>query len=115
MEIVRSGYPMERIAIDILGPLPKTERGHQYIVVIGDYFTKWTESHAIPNIEATTVATVLIEQVVSRFGVPRRIHSDQGLQFKGKLFLEMCSLLQIEKTRTTPYHAMSDGMVERFN
>lgn len=115
MEIVRSGYPMERIAIDILGPLPRTEGGNQYIVVIGDYFTKWTESHAIPNIEARTVATVLIEQVVSRFGVPRTIHSDQGAQFEGKLFSEMCSLLQIEKTRTSPYHARSDGMVERFN
>ena len=45
----------------------------------------------------------------------QRIHSDQGRQFEGKLYFEMCRFLQTEKTRTTPCHAMSDGMVERFN
>ena len=76
MELERSGFPMERIAIDILGELPLTERGNKYIVVIGDYFTKWTECHAMPNMEASTVARILIEQVVSRFGIPYIIHSD---------------------------------------
>ena len=58
MEIVRSGFPMERIAVDILGELPITERGNRYILVIGDYFTKWTECHAMPNMEASTVASI---------------------------------------------------------
>ena len=115
MEIVKSGFPIERIAIDILGELPITERGNRYILVIGDYFSKWTECHAMPNMEASTVASILVEQVVSRFGIPYFIHSDQGRQFESKLFSEMCKLLQITKTRTTPYHPKSDGMVERFN
>ena len=115
MEIVKSGFPMERIAIDILGELPITERGNRYILVIGDYFSKWTECHAMPNMEASTVASILVEQVVLRFGIPYFIHSDQGRQFESKLFSEMCKLLQITKTRTTPYHPKSDGMVERFN
>ena len=106
---------MERIAIDILGELPITERGNRYILVIGDYFTKWTECHAMPNMGASTVASILVEQVVSRFGIPYFIYSDQGRQFESKLFSEMCKLLQITKTRTTPYHPKSDGMVERFN
>ena len=115
MELVRSGFPMERIAIDILGELPVTEEGNKYILVIGDYFTKWTECHAMQNMEASTVANILVEQVVSRFGIPYTIHSDQGRQFESRLFKEMCKLLQITKTRTTPYHPKSDGMVERFN
>lgn len=115
MEITKSGFPMERIAIDILGLLPITERGNRYILVIGDYFTKWTESHAMPNMEASTVATILVEQVISRFGIPNSVHSDQGKQFESRLFSEMCKLLQITKTRTTPYHPKSDGMIERFN
>ena len=115
MELVRSGFPMERIAIDILGELPVTEEGNRYILVIGDYFTKWTECHAMQNMEASTVAHILVEQVVSRFGIPYTIHSDQGRQFESRLFKEMCKLLQITKTRTTPYHPKSDGMVERFN
>jgi len=67
------------------------------------------------DIEAATVAKILVEEVVTRFGIQNIIHSDQGRQFEGKLFHEMCQLLRIEKTRTTPYHPQSDGMVERFN
>ena len=115
MQVVRSGYPMERIAMDILGELPVTENGNKYILVISDYFTKWTESFAMPNMEARTCAKILVQEVVSRFGVPTKIHSDQGRQFESNLFAEMCDLLQIEKTRTTAYHPQSDGMVERFN
>ena len=115
MQIVISGFPMERIAIDILGELPETPRGNKYIVVIGDYFTKWTEALPIPNMEACTVAKVLVENVLCRFGIPQVIHSDQGRQFESNLFQEMCKLLGIHKTRTTPYHPQSDGMVERFN
>ena len=50
------GAPMERLAMDILGPLPLTPRGNRYVLVVTDYFTKWTESYAIPNQEAATVA-----------------------------------------------------------
>ena len=52
---------------------------------------------------------------MSRFGVPLSLHSDQGRNFESAVFSEMCSLLGIEKTRTTPLHPQSDGMVERFN
>ena len=115
MLIVRSGLPMERIALDILGPLPVTERENKHTLVISDYFTKWTENFAMPNMEATTCAQILIEGVIARFGVPNAIHSDQGRQFESQLFAEMCKILQIQKTRTTAYHPQSDGMIERFN
>ena len=115
MQIVRSGYPMERIAIDILGELPLTEKGNKYIVVISDYFTKWAEALPMPNMGACTVAKILVEEVLCRFGIPQTIHSDQGRQFESNLFQEMCKLLGIEKTRRTPYHPQSDGMIERFN
>ncbi|XP_053380038.1 uncharacterized protein K02A2.6-like [Mercenaria mercenaria] len=104
MQISSSGYPMERIAVDILGELPVTENGNKYILVVSDYFTKWTESYQMPNMEAVTVAKIMV-----------KTHFDQGRQFVTKLFMEMCKLLQIEKTRTTPYHPESDGMVEKFN
>ena len=109
------GYPFERIALDIMGPLPTTESGQKYILVVGDYFTKWTEAFPLPNQEAKTVAEKLVNEVISRFGAPERIHTDQGRNFEAQLFKEMCNLFSIEKTRTTPYHPQSDGMVERMN
>ena len=109
------GAPMERLATDILGPLPISDSGNRYLLIIADYFTKWTEAFPIENQEACTVAEKIIKEVVSRFGVPLSIHSDQGRNFESTVFTEMCRLLGIKKTRTTPFHPQSDGMVERFN
>ncbi|VDI82080.1 Hypothetical predicted protein [Mytilus galloprovincialis] len=114
MALVEANGPMERIATDILGELPETENGNKYILVVSDYYTKWTESFAMPNMEAKTVAKIIVEEVIVRFGVPHWIHSDQGRQFESLLFQEMCCILNIKKTRTTPYHSKSDGMVERL-
>ena len=111
----RVGNPMERMALDILGPLPVTTRGNKYIIVVCDYFTRWGEAYSLPNQEAVTVARVLVEEWICRFGTPDTIHSDQGRNFESQLFSEVCRLLDIKKTRTTPYHPQSDGLVERLN
>ena len=111
----RVGAPLERIAIDVLGPLPETHRGNKYILVVGDYWTKWMEAYAIEDQQAETVAEKLVCEFVCRFGAPAELHSDQGRNFESLVFQEMCRLLGISKTRTTPYHPCSDGMVERYN
>ena len=110
-----STSPMQRVAMDILGPLPVTPRLNKYVLVLGDYFTKWTEAFAIPDMETATVARVFVDEFVSRFGAPTHLHTDQGRSFESSLIRELCQLLGIVKTRTTPYHPQSDGMIERFN
>ncbi len=109
------GEPMERVAIDILGPLPVTESGNRYVLVMIDCFTKWTECAPLPNQEAQTVAKPFVNQFVSRFGTPLQLHSDQGRNFESRLFHDMCNLLHIDKTHTTSYHPQGNGTVERFN
>ena len=98
-----------------MGPLPETPTGNKHLLVVCDYFSKWVELLALPDIRAETVAERLVEDVFSRFGMPECLHSDQGKQFESSLFQELCRLLGIHKTRTTPYHPQSDGLVERAN
>lgn len=81
MNLVQSNFPMERIATDILGDLPETQSGSKYILVVSDYFSKWTESFAMPNMEAEPVATMIVEDVIARFGVPFYIHSYKQLPY----------------------------------
>ena len=67
------------------------------------------------NMEATTVANILVHKFIFHFGVPKYLHTDQGRNFEAGLIKEICSLLDIKKTRTSPYHPQSDGMIGRFN
>lgn len=115
MRLYNVGAPFERIAIDVAGPFPTTDDGNKFILVAMDYFSKWVEAYALPNQEAVTVADVLVKNLVSRFGVPLELHSDQGRNFESAVFTRMCDTLGIKKTRTTPLHPQSDGMVERMN
>jgi hypothetical protein len=83
--------------------------------VISDYFTKWTEAIPLKRHTADRVATALIESWIVRQGVPHQIHSDQGREFEGELVKTLAKMLGSQKIRTAPYHAQSDGQVERFN
>ena len=95
--------PMARVALDLVGPL------------VGDYFTKWVEAYPLPDATAETVAGKMVEEYFCRFGMPTELHSDQGRNFESHVFSEVCTILGIKKTRTTPYNPKSDGFIERFN
>ena len=62
-----------------------------------------------------TVVNALVERWIAVYGVPERIHSDQGTQFESRLFQRLCAALLIDKSRTTPYHLHYNGKIERFN
>lgn len=106
---------MDRVATDIIGELSTSEKGNKYILVLSDYFTKWTECFPMPNMEAKIVAKLIVEEVFVRYGVPFTVHSDQRRQYESILFETLCKVVHIKKTWTTPYHPQNDGMVERFN
>ena len=102
LQSVQTGFPMQLVAVNILGPLPESPAGNKYILVTGDYFTRWMEAYPIPNQEATTVATKLIDELFCCFAIPDCLHSDQGRQFESEIIAHVCKLLNIEKSRTTP-------------
>lgn len=103
------GAPLERVALDILGPLPTSKRGNKYILIVGDYFTKWMEAYPLGDQKAETVADVFVREFVSRFGVPLQLHTDLGRNFESVVFNDFCSLLGIDKTPSTASHPQSDG------
>ena len=115
LQSIKTGYPLQLVAMDIMGPFPESEAGNTHILVVADYFTRWTEDYAIPNQEAVTVAKKLTEEFFLRFSPPEQLHSDQCRNFESALIAEICKLLGIKKSRTTPYHPQSDGLVERLN
>ena len=112
---IPTGNPMQRIHIDIVGPLPRSKSGKRNILTVQCSFTKWAEVFAIPNQRATTCARVLVKNWVCRYGVPDSIHSDQGRNFESQVFEEMCHLLEINKTRSTAYHPEGNGQIENLH
>ena len=109
------GILLDRLSKDILGSFPESTQGNKYILAVTDYFTKWVEIFAIPDQSAATCAKIILNKVIARFGCPYDIHSDQGCNNESALFSELCQLLGICKTRTTPGHPHCNGQVECFN
>ena len=109
--------PWSRVYIDLVRPLPQNKyRGHQvsYLLTMMDGFTKWAEAIPVGEITARSVAKVVLEQWVARYGIPDQIHSDQGLQFTSELFRGLTGLLGITKTTTPAYNPRSNK-VERLH
>ena len=115
LQSIPIGGPMEMLAMDFVGPLPTSNKGNKYILVMADYYTKWVEAFPLPDQRAESVAKVLVQEVICRYGVPAIIHSDRGANFEGRVMQEVCKLLGMKKTRTTSYHPQCDGLVERMN
>lgn len=106
--------PFDRIGVDVI-QFQRSDDGNQYAVVFMDYLTKWPEVFAVPDQSAATIAKLLIEEIVSRHGVPAEVLSDRGAAFLSGLMEEVRSLLGYHRVNTTAYHPQTDGLVERFN
>ena len=106
--------PLDVLAIDFTVLEPASD-GRENVLVITDIFTKFTQAIPTKDKKAKTVAAALVNNWFVHFGVPRRIHSDQGRNFEGTVIRELCRMYNIQKTKTTPYRPQGNGQCERFN
>ena len=80
---VENGF--DRVAVDCLGPFPRSNAGNRYVVVFTEYLTRWPEAFAVPTIDARTIANLLVEKILARHGAPRTLLSDRGTNFLSTL------------------------------
>ena len=111
---VKTTQPMELVCMDFL-TLEMSKGGYQYILVITDHFTKYAQAVPTRNMSAKTTADALFNQYIVHYGFPKRLHSDQGANFEGKVIKGLCEIAGMEKSRTTPFHPQGDGIPERYN
>ena len=112
---LRATEPWEMVSIDFMTDLPTTGNGNKHLLICCDHFTRWIEVFPLPDMKASTVASVLVKEVFSRYSCPKFLHSDRAANFKSELISEVCRLMGIDKTFTTSFHPQGNGRCERVN
>ncbi|KAK7912833.1 hypothetical protein WMY93_013044 [Mugilogobius chulae] len=110
---IKTSRPLELLCMDYLS-LEPDKSNTKDILVLTDHFTKYAVAIPTANQKAKTVAKCLWENFITHYGIPERLHTDQGPDFESHLIRELCDIAGIQKTRTTPYHPRGNP-VERFN
>ncbi|MCG8621789.1 MAG: DDE-type integrase/transposase/recombinase [Proteobacteria bacterium] len=122
MEPLPCSGPGEILHIDFCSieessnPLEKIDkRNTRTLLVMQDHFSKHTVAYTVKAATAEAAAHSLRWGYFSLFGAPATLISDQGPQFTGAVVTQLCKLYGVQKIRTTPYHAQTNGQVERMN
>ena len=106
--------PFEYIVIDIVGPLPKTKGGSQYMLTIMCQTSRFPEAIALKNTRAKTIVKALVK-FFTYFGFPKTIQSDNGSNFRSTTFKNFCSNIAAEHKFSSICHPESQGCLERFH
>ena len=111
---IEATRPFELISLDFLH-LDKCKGGFEYVLLICDHFTRFTQAHATRSKSAKAAAKKLYDDFILKFGFPERILHDRGKEFNNTLFSELNRFCGIQTSKTTPYHPAGDGQCERMN
>lgn len=114
LDFIKVSNVWEFVGIDLTGPMTTTVDGYQYILTATDYFSKWVEAFPLKTKCAAEVGQHLCSMIY-RHGCPKRILSDQGIEFVNQLNNRLCSLLGIERSVTAVYHPQTNGLDEKTN
>nr|KYP61109.1 Pol polyprotein [Cajanus cajan] len=101
--------------MDILGPFPPAKGQVKFLIVAVDHFTKWIEAEAVATITANNIQKFFWKNVITRFGIPYALITDNGLQFTDRHFNEFLTGLGIKHKMTSVEHPQSNGQAEAAN
>ncbi|KAL0901404.1 hypothetical protein ABMA27_006676 [Loxostege sticticalis] len=104
----------EVVSVDLFGPLPRTAKGNRWILIIEDVSSRWVELFALENATSAECTEILVAEIFLRYGVPRRLISDNGVQFVGEVMQQACHVMGIKQYLTPLYHPEANP-VERKN
>jgi IS30 family transposase len=107
--------PNVRVHADLFGPMLGTDKRSAYILCITDAFTKYAVVTKVDNKDAEMVAKVIFNIWFCKFGIPAQIHTECGKEFVNKLSTEFFELLNVQHSKTSPYHPQCSAQVEVFN
>lgn len=103
---------LDKIYLDIVGPLSKDYYNYSYILTIQCELSKYIEAYPLENKDSVTVAKAFVDNFILRYGIPRKIASDRGTEFMSTTMKEVCKLLNITQISSTAYHHQSIGALE---
>ena len=104
--------PMQFVSLDI-GYLPTDNSGYQYILLIGDVFSKFIQAVPLKDQTAPTIVDAFLKSWLYIHGMPYYLLTDQGSNVDGEVMKEICNSLSIEKRRSSAYHSQGNGFAER--
>ncbi|KAL7835182.1 hypothetical protein SRHO_G00294290 [Serrasalmus rhombeus] len=102
------------LGVDLMGPLPKSPRQNEYLLIMVDYCSKWVEMFPLRTARAPQIARILVTEVFTRWGTPAYLVSDRGAQFTSHLIHETCREWGVVQKLTTAYHPQTN-LTERIN
>ena len=108
------GEPFQKVAFDLVGPLPRTSSGYKYLLTAMCLYTKFPVAIPLKRVDNHTVLEALMD-VFSVYGFPEELLTDQGSVFTSHLTQLVCKTFGIVKLQTSPYHPQSDGALERWH
>jgi hypothetical protein len=109
-------WPFRGWGLDFIGEIhPSSSKGHQFVLVATDYFTKWTEVVALKNMTHKEVIEFITEHIIHRFGIPQTLTTDQETSFMSKEVREFAELYRIKLLNSSPYYAQANGQAESSN
>ncbi|XP_075492570.1 uncharacterized protein LOC142530631 [Primulina tabacum] len=115
MKPIWASCPFDQWGMDIVGPFPVARAQKKFLLVAVDYFSKWVEAEPLAKITEQEVLKFLWKNIVCRFGVPRRIISDNGRQFQCKGITSWCQEMKITQSFTSVAYPQANGQTEVVN